>query len=175
MGLGATATGSCSRPFVSRYRRGDVSVGPRAPPNIPRVRNPLDLRLGQFPYPLTICRALDRLTVSLFRSLLQQITSLHKLDIVAEIDASCFDRVTVSHRYAARTEYRFRSIKTTLLGNCSPGTILDVHCTTTKPHDTKIRWQVLRWNLGRIITITVNTATAGPISERYYGRIMSDR
>lgn len=124
--------------------------------HIPRVRNSLDLKRGQLPDPSTVCKAMDRLTMSLFRSLLQQTISLHELGSVAAIDASGFDRVAASRRYATRTDYRFRSLKTTILIDCSTGVILDVHCSTTKPHDTKIGWQVLRRNLDRISTVTAD-------------------
>jgi IS5 family transposase len=75
---------------------------------------------------------------------------------VAAIDGSGFERVSASWRYATQTDYRFRSQKTTLLVDCSSGAILDVHCATTNPHDTKFGWQVLRRNLGRFSTITAD-------------------
>jgi len=124
--------------------------------HMPRVRESLDLNRGQLPDPSTVCKALDRLTMALFRSLLQQTVTLHELGSIAAIDASSFDRVAASRRYATRTDYRFRSLKTTLLVDCSTGVILDVHCATTKPHDTKIGWQVLRRNLRQISTITAD-------------------
>jgi IS5 family transposase len=99
---------------------------------------------------------MDRLTMALFRALLQQTVSVHELGDVAAIDASVFDRVAASRRYATQTGYRFQSLKTTILVDCSTGVILDVHYATTKPHDTKIGWQVLRRNLGRRSTITAD-------------------
>jgi IS5 family transposase len=123
---------------------------------MPRVRDLLEISRGQLPDPSTVCKAMDRLTMALFRSLLQQTTTLHELGDVAAIDASSFDRVAASRRYATRTDYRFRSLKTTILVDCSTGAILDVHCATTKPHDTRIGWQVLRRNTSRISTITAD-------------------
>jgi IS5 family transposase len=123
---------------------------------MPAGREHLDLTRRQLPDPSTVCKAMDRLTMALFRSLLQRPTTLHDLGSVAAIDASGFDRVTASHRYATQTDYQFRSLKTTLLVDCSTGVILDVHCVTTKPHDTKIGWQVLRRNIGRFTTITAD-------------------
>jgi hypothetical protein len=40
------------------------------------------------------------------------------LGAVAAIDASSFDRVAASRRYATRTKYQFRSLKMTLLVGC---------------------------------------------------------
>lgn len=69
--------------------------------------------------------------MNLLRSLLQQTVTLHELDSIAAIDAFEFDRVAASRQYATRTDYRFRSLKTTPLIDCSTRTILDVHYTTT--------------------------------------------
>jgi IS5 family transposase len=99
---------------------------------------------------------MDRLTMALFRALLQHTVSLHELGDVAAIDASGFDRGAASRRYATQTDYRFQSLKTTILVDCYTGAILDMHCATSKPHDTKIGWQVLRRNLGRLSTITAD-------------------
>jgi hypothetical protein len=67
---------------------------------------------------------------------------------IAAIDASGFDRVAVSRRYATQPNYRFQSLKTTLFVYCSTGAIINVHCSTTKPHETKIGWQGLPRNVG---------------------------
>lgn len=120
------------------------------------VRRQLDLTRSQLPDHTTVQKAMDELTMAIFRRLLQQTTTVHELGDVAAIDASSFDRVAASRRYATRTDYRFRSLKTTILVDCSTGAILDVHCATTKPHDTKIGWQVLKRNLDRISTITAD-------------------
>lgn len=92
--------------------------------HMPRVRKILDLNRGQLPHPSTVCKTMDRLTMALFRSLLQQTISLYDLGSVAAIDASGFDRVAASRRYATRTDYRFQSLKTTILVDCSAGGFL---------------------------------------------------
>jgi IS5 family transposase len=120
------------------------------------VRRQLNLTRAQLPDHTTVQKAFDELTMAICRRLLQRTTTLHELGDVAAIDASSFDRVAASRRYATRTDYRFRSLKTTILVDCSTGAILDVHCATTKQHDTKIGWQVLKRNLGRISTITAD-------------------
>jgi transposase len=59
--------------------------------------------------------------------------TLHELGSIAAIDEFRFDRIAASRRYATQTNYRFRSLKTTLLRDCSTGAILDVYCATIEP------------------------------------------
>ena len=120
------------------------------------IRAVLNLELAELPDPSTVCKAMDRLTMRLCRRLLRQSITLFELGDVAAIDASGFDRIAASRRYARRTDYRFRAMKTTLLTDCESGAILDVHCTTSRPHDTQIGWQVLTRNLDQIRTITAD-------------------
>lgn len=120
------------------------------------IRNELGLARSNLPDPTTVCKATDRLTMAICRRLLQETLTLFDLGNVAAIDASGFDRIAASRRYARRTEYRFLAMKTTLLTDCKTGAILDVHCTTSRPHDTQIGWQVLTRNLDRIETITAD-------------------
>jgi hypothetical protein len=54
---------------------------------------------------------MDRLAMVLFRSLLQETVSLHEIGSIAAIDASGFDRVAASRRYATRPNYRFQSLE----------------------------------------------------------------
>lgn len=54
------------------------------------------------------------------------------------IDTSGFNRVAASRQYTTRTGYRFRSLKTTVLVECSTHTILNAHCATTSLMTRKI-------------------------------------
>ena len=47
-------------------------------------------------------------------------------------------------------------MKTTVLTDCETGAILDVHCTTSRPHDTQIGRQVLTRNLDRMEVLTAD-------------------
>ena len=123
---------------------------------MPPIRNVLELGRDDLPHPSTLCKAMDRLTMALCRRLLQRTTQLQELGDVTGIDASGFDRVAASRRYARRTDYRFLAMKTTLLVDCQSSTILDLHCSASRPHDTQIGWQVLSRNLDRIQTITAD-------------------
>lgn len=122
----------------------------------PAVREELDLELSELPHPSTICNALDRLTMAICRRLLNQTHTLHELGQVAAIDASSFDRIAASSRYRRETDYRILSLKTTLLVDCQTGVILDVHCSTNKPHDAPIGEQVLKRNLDKLDVIAAD-------------------
>ena len=52
--------------------------------------SPLTLSRGQHSDPSTLCKALNRLTIVLFRSLLQQTVTLHEFGSIAAIDTSEF-------------------------------------------------------------------------------------
>ena len=120
------------------------------------LRDPLDLSLEDLPDPSTVCKAFDNLTAAICRRLLEATLDLFDLGETVAIDASSFDRVAASRRYAQRTEYRFLAMKTTVLTDCETGAILDVHCTTSRPHDTQIGWQVLTRNVDRMEVLTAD-------------------
>ena len=122
----------------------------------PVVRKNLDIDVSELPHPSTICHALDRLTMAICRRLLNQTHTLHELGQVAAIDASSFDRVAASSRYQRETDYRVLSLKTTILVDCKTGVILDVHCSTNKPHDAPIGEQVLKRNLDKLNVIAAD-------------------
>lgn len=59
-------------------------------------------------------------------------------NINATIDATGFDRRYASKQYLNRCGMHIKSMKTTILVNVDNQNIIDVHCTTTKKHDSKI-------------------------------------
>jgi IS5 family transposase len=75
---------------------------------------------------------------------------------VAAIDASGFDRIAASSRYTRKADYCIQSLKTTLLVDCSSGAILDIHCSTNKPHDIPIGEQVLKRNLDKLSVVAAD-------------------
>lgn len=123
---------------------------------IPIFREKLEVDRDELPHPSTVCKALDRLTMALCRRLLQQSLTLHELGDVTAIDASGFDRIAASSRYRRETDYCILSMKTTLLVDCQSGAIMDIHCSTNKPHDMKIGEQVLTRNLDRLTVIAAD-------------------
>lgn len=94
----------------------------------------------------TVCEAANRLSSAFWRTVLALTTTLFSLSGVCAIDASGFGRSLASRRYERRSGYRMQSLKTTLLVDVESLAILDVHCSTGKPHDTQIGWQVIKRN-----------------------------
>ena len=56
----------------------------------------------------------------------------------ASIDATGFDRKHASRAYASKCGMHVKSMKTTFLVDTANLNILDMHCTTTRKHDSKI-------------------------------------
>ncbi|MFW5959372.1 MAG: IS5 family transposase [Natronomonas sp.] len=123
---------------------------------MPRIRRRLGLSLEKLPYFTTLGHAKERMYMPNWRRFLDLTSHLQDLGEVQAIDASGFDRIAASRKYANRTNYTFKAKKTTLLVDCSSGTILDVHCSTQKPHDTKVARQLLSRNFHRGETITAD-------------------
>jgi hypothetical protein len=71
------------------------------------------------------------------RAMLNQSVELYELGDVQAIDAASVDRVQASQRYAKRTNYNFKAVKTTLLVDCTTSAILDIHYPMKQPHDTQ--------------------------------------
>jgi IS5 family transposase len=91
-----------------------------------------------------------------WRGFLDLTSDLQELGEVQVIDASGFDRIAASRKYATRTDSTFKAMKTTLLVDCSSGAILDAHCSTQQPHDTQVGQQLLGRTLDRVSTITAD-------------------
>lgn len=106
----------------------------------------LDEELAGPPAPSTVCEAANRLNAAFWCTMLAITTTLFSLSGVCAIDASGFDRSAASRRYEERCGYTIRSLKTTLLVDIESLAILDVHCSTGKPHDTQIGRQVVNRN-----------------------------
>ncbi len=59
-----------------------------------------------------------------------------------------FHRENGSKHYCRRTNYRVQTPKATALVATAMQAVLDVHCTTGKPHDTQSGWRVACRNTG---------------------------
>jgi IS5 family transposase len=55
-----------------------------------------------------------------------------------------------------RTDYRVQTLKATTLVDTETRAILDVHCTTGEPHDTKVGWQIARRNAGDLTSLAAD-------------------
>lgn len=112
-----------------------------------RVRK--ELNLDKIPHSSTLCRAFNKLSMQTWRTLLKLSWKILDLTGVTGVDASGFDRSHASRHYTQRTGLKIRSLKTTLLVD-TEGTIIDIHVTTTRKHDTKIAPQPLKRNTENI-------------------------
>ncbi len=88
--------------------------------------------------------------------LLRLSAQLHDPSGHAAIDATFFDRETASTHYCHRMNYRVQMLKITALVDTETQAILDVHCSTGKPHDTQLGWQVVRRNVGDLTSLAAD-------------------
>ena len=74
-------------------------------------------------------------------------------DEVAALDATGWDRSHASRYYAQRVKLKLRALKVTLLVGTLAQSILDLHLTTTRKHDTRIGPIITGRNLERFHTL----------------------
>jgi len=123
---------------------------------MPQILAEIGLDEADLPDHSTLVKAFDRLKTALWRVLLRLSAQLHDLSGHAAIDATFFDRETASKHYCRRTNYRVQTLKTTALVDTETQAILDVHCSTGKPHDTQLGWQVARRNAGDLTSLAAD-------------------
>ena len=100
--------------------------------------------MDDIPHFSTIQKAFDRFSCHLYRVLLKRIrSSLQGLGLVG-IDATGFNRTYASRYYTKRTDLKIGSLKVTLVVDLEDLTVVDVHMTTTRKHDTKIGPQLVK-------------------------------
>jgi IS5 family transposase len=116
----------------------------------------LGLDLSELPDFTTVCARKQQLKMVVWRTLLRLSADLHEVGDVQAIDATGFDRHSASRHYANRTDYTFKSVKTTALIDCETGAVFDIHCSTKQPHDTQVGQQVLSRNLDQLQTVTAD-------------------
>ena len=102
------------------------------------------LELTQVPDYTTMCKAFLRLKACILLLLLYLSVGLLGFSGKASIDSTGFDRHHTSKHYVKRCKMRLQSMKTTFLVDTETLTILDVHATVTRKHDTKILPPLLR-------------------------------
>lgn len=96
------------------------------------------LGLSQVPDYTTICKAFQRLKANVL--LLMLYLTAHQVGCSGKtsVDATCFDRRHASKHYVQRCKMRLKSMKVTFLIDTENLTLLDVHITVTRKHDTQI-------------------------------------
>ena len=123
---------------------------------MPQILAEIGLSKADLPDHSTLVKAFDRLKTALWRVLLRLSSELHDPSGHAAIDATFFDRETASKHYCRRTNYRVQTLKTTALVDTETQAVLDVHCSTGKPHDTQLGWQVARRNAGDLTSLAAD-------------------
>ena len=123
---------------------------------MPRIVGIIGLEPAEIPDFSTVCARYQALKMPIWRVLLRLSAELHDTGEIQAIDATGMDRISASQHYAKRTNYTFKAVKTTVLIDCVTGAILDIHCSMTQPHDSKIGWQVLKRNLDKVTVLTAD-------------------
>ena len=105
---------------------------------MPQITEEIGLSAADLPSPSTLCKAFDRIRMSVCRVLLRQSAQLHAPSKHAAIDATFYERSAASRHYCQRISYRVQKLKVTKL-------VLDVHCSPTrKGSDADLAEQIAR-------------------------------
>ena len=124
---------------------------------MPQITGEIGLDAADLPVPSTLCKALDRIEMSLCRVLLRQSAQLHDPSEHAALDATFYERDRASRHYCHRTNYRVQTLKVTKLVDTRSQAILDVHCSTTlEGSDADLCEQIARRNAGDLRTLAAD-------------------
>ena len=82
---------------------------------MPQITGEIGLDAADLPAPSTLCKALDRIEMSLCRVLLRQSAQLHDPSKHAALDATFYERDRASRHYCHRTNYHVQTLKVTKL------------------------------------------------------------
>ena len=124
---------------------------------MPQITGEIGLDAADLPAPSTLCKALDRIEMSLCRVLLRQSAQLHDPSEHAALDATFYERDRASRHYCHRTNYHVQTLKVTKLVDTESQAILDVHCSTTlEGSDADLCEQIARRNAGDLRTLAAD-------------------
>ena len=124
---------------------------------MPQITGEIGLDAADLPVPSTLCKALDRIEMSLCRVLLRQSAQLHDPSEHAALDATFYERDRASRHYCHRTNYRVQTLKVTKLVDTESQAVLDVHCSTTlEGSDADLCTQIARRNAGDLQTLAAD-------------------
>jgi IS5 family transposase len=124
---------------------------------MPQITGEIGRVEADLPAPSTLCKALDRIEMSLCRVLLRQSAQLHDPSEHAALDATFYDRDRASRHCCHRTNYRVQTLKTTKLVDTESQAVLDVHCSTTlEGSDADLCEQIARRNAGDLRTLAAD-------------------
>ena len=124
---------------------------------MPQITGEIGRVEAGFSVPSTLCKALDRIEMSLCRVLLRQSAQLHDPSEHAALDATFYERDRASRHYCHRTNYRVQTLKVTKLVDTRSQAILGVHCSTTlEGSDADLCEQIARRNAGDLRTLAAD-------------------
>jgi len=114
---------------------------------IPQITGDIGLSAADLFVPSTLCKAFDRICMSVCRVLLRQSAQLHDLSEHAAIDATFYDRSPASRHYCQRISYRVQKLKVTKLLDTASKAVLEVYCSTNREgSDADLAEQIVRRN-----------------------------
>jgi len=98
---------------------------------MPHIIGEIGLEAADLPSPSVLCKAFDRISMSVCRVLLRQSAQLHDPSKHGALDATFYERDRASRHYCHRTNYHVQTLKVTKLVDTDTQAVLDVHCSTT--------------------------------------------
>ncbi len=124
---------------------------------MPQITGEIGLDAADLLAPSTLCKAFDRIEMSVCRVLLRQSAQLHDLSEHAAIDATFYERDRASRHYCHRTNYRFQALKVTKLVDTATQAVFDLHCSTTLDgSDADLCEQIARRNAGDLRSLAAD-------------------
>src|SRR6056297_2405784 len=124
---------------------------------MPQITGEIGLSAADLPSPSTLCKAFDRISMSVCRVLLRQSAQLHDPSEHAAIDATFYERDRTSRHYCQRTNYRVQTLKVTKLFDTATQAVLDLHCSTTlEGSDADLCEQIARRNAGDLRSLAAD-------------------
>jgi IS5 family transposase len=122
---------------------------------MPRITGEIGLDTTDLPHYTTFCDWFDEIKMRVIRLLLR-LSSPEKNERRVAIDSTGFDRDRASKHYCQRANYTVRSLKVTVLVDVDTLSVVDLHCTTSKKHDTRIGEQVVKRNLEKMTSVAAD-------------------
>ena len=122
---------------------------------MPRITGEIGLDTTDLPHYTTFCDWFGEIKMRVIRLLLR-LSSPEKNERRVAIDSTGFDRGRASKHYCQRANYTVRSLKVTVLVDVDTLSVVDLHCTTSKKHDTQIGEQVVKRNLEKMTSVAAD-------------------
>ncbi|SEP02518.1 Transposase DDE domain-containing protein [Halogranum amylolyticum] len=124
---------------------------------MPQITGEIGRVKADLPSPPTLCKAFDRISMSVCRVLLRQSAQLHDPSKHGAIDATFYERSAASRHYCQRPSYRVQKLKVTKLVDTDSQAVLDVHCSTNREgSDSDLAEQIARRNAGDLRSLAAD-------------------